>query len=42
MDQTRSVIGDVAKKKGLVLVIDRNNIIYGGEDITADVTAGFK
>jgi outer membrane protein len=42
VDQTRSVIGDVAKKKGLVLVIDRNNIIYGGEDITADVTAGFK
>ncbi len=42
VDQTRSVIGDVAKKKGLTLVIDRGNIIYGGQDITADVTAAFK
>jgi len=42
VDQTRGVISDVAKKKGLTLVIDRNNIIYGGQDITADVTAAFK
>jgi outer membrane protein len=42
VDQTRSVIGDVAKKKGLLLVIDRNNIIYGGQDITSDVTAALK
>jgi outer membrane protein len=42
VDQTRGVIGDVAKKKGLVLVIDRNNIIYGGQDITSDVTAALK
>jgi outer membrane protein len=42
VDQTRGVIGDVAKKKGLMLVIDRNNIIYGGQDITSDVTAAFK
>jgi outer membrane protein len=42
VDQTRGVIGDVAKKKGLLLVIDRNNIIYGGQDITSDVTAAFK
>jgi len=42
VDQTRSVIGDVAKKKGLTLVIDRNNIIFGGQDITSDVTAAFK
>jgi outer membrane protein len=42
VDQTRSVIGDVAKKKGLTLVIDRGNIIYGGQDITADVTAALK
>jgi outer membrane protein len=42
VDQTRGVIGDVAKKKGLALVIDRSNIIYGGQDITADVTAAFK
>jgi outer membrane protein len=42
VDQTRSVIGDIAKKKGLMLVIDRNNIIYGGQDITSDVTAALK
>jgi outer membrane protein len=42
VDETRGVIGDVAKKKGLALVIDRNNIIYGGQDITSDVTAAFK
>jgi outer membrane protein len=42
VDQTRSVIGDVAKKKGLTLVIDRGNIIYGGQDITSDVTAALK
>jgi outer membrane protein len=42
VDETRGVIGDVAKKKGLLLVIDRGNIIYGGQDITSDVTAAFK
>ncbi len=42
VDQTRGVIGDVAKKRGLTLVIDRSNIIFGGQDITADVTAALK
>ena len=42
VDQTRNVIGDVAKKKGLTLVIDRGNIIFGGQDITSDVTAALK
>jgi len=42
VDQTRSVISDVAKKKGLLLVIDRSNLIYGGTDITSDVTSQFK
>jgi outer membrane protein len=42
VDETRSVIADIAKKKGLMLVIDRGNIIYGGQDITSDVTAAFK
>lgn len=42
VDQTRTVIGNVAKKKGLTLVIDRGNIIYGGQDITTDVTAALK
>jgi outer membrane protein len=42
VDQTRSVISDVAKKKGLLLVIDRSNLIYGGTDITSDVTSALK
>jgi outer membrane protein len=41
-DQAKSVIADVAKKKNLVLVIDRASIIYGGQDITSDVTAAIK
>ena len=39
VDQTRDVIASVAKKRGLLLVIDRGNLIYGGTDITSDVTA---
>jgi outer membrane protein len=42
VDQTRKAIADVASKKGLSLVIDRNNLIYGGIDITADVTNALK
>jgi outer membrane protein len=42
VDQTRSVIADIARKKGLALVIDRSNLIYGGTDITADVTSALK
>ena len=42
VDQTRGIISDVAKKKGLLLVIDRANLIYGGTDITSDVTNAFK
>jgi outer membrane protein len=42
VDQTRSAISGVAKKKNLTLVIDRGNIIYGGQDITSDVTAALK
>ncbi len=42
VDQTRDAIADVAKKKGLLLVIDRSNLIYGGTDITSDVTTQFK
>ncbi len=40
--KTRDVIADVAKKKGLLLVIDRSNLIYGGTDITSDVTSALK
>ncbi len=42
VDRTRSVIGDIAKKKGLLLVIDRSNLIYGGTDITSDVESALK
>ena len=42
IDATRNAIGDVAKTKGLILVIDRGNIVYGGTDITSDVTAKLK
>ena len=41
-DQTRAAMADVAKKRGLILVVDRANIIYGGTDITSDVTAAVK
>jgi outer membrane protein len=41
-DQTRTAMADVAKKRGLTLVVDRANIIYGGTDITSDVTAAVK
>lgn len=42
VDKTRDVIADVAKKKKLLLVIDRSNLIYGGTDITSDVTSALK
>jgi Skp family chaperone for outer membrane proteins len=42
VDQTRNAISDVAKKRGLLLVIDRSNLIYGGTDITSDVTSALK
>ncbi|HEV7178430.1 MAG TPA: OmpH family outer membrane protein [Candidatus Baltobacteraceae bacterium] len=42
VDQTRSVTGDVAKKRNLLLVIDRADIIFGGTDITKDVQDSLK
>jgi outer membrane protein len=42
VDQTRNAIAEVAKKRGLVLVIDKANRIYGGTDITSDVTSAIK
>jgi len=42
VDQTRSAIEQVAKKKGLLLVIDRGNLIFGGTDVTPDVLAILK
>jgi outer membrane protein len=37
VDQTRSATAGVARKKNLLLVVDRADVIYGGTDITADV-----
>jgi outer membrane protein len=42
VDATRGAIADVARSKGLILVIDRGNIVFGGTDITSDVTAKLK
>ena len=42
VDQTRGVMADVAKKRGLLLVVDRQALIYGGTDITGDVVASLK
>lgn len=37
VDQTRAATTSVARKKNLVLVIDKADVIYGGTDITGDV-----
>jgi outer membrane protein len=42
VDKTTAAMADVARKRGLVLVIDRENVIYGGTDITADVTSALR
>jgi len=42
VESTRSAIGDVAKAKGLILVVDKGNIVFGGVDITKDVTDKLK
>ena len=42
VDKTRDAMSSVAQKRGLILVIDRASVIYGGTDITADVTSALK
>jgi outer membrane protein len=37
VDQTRTATADVARKKNLILVVDKADVIYGGTDITTDV-----
>jgi len=37
VDQTRAATSDVARKKNLLLVVDKADVIYGGSDITTDV-----
>jgi outer membrane protein len=42
VDTTRGAISEVAKAKGLILVVDKGNIVFGGTDITKDVTDKLK
>jgi len=42
VEKTRDAIAVVAKKKNLILVVDKRNIVFGGMDITADVTSALK
>jgi len=42
VDKTRAAIAGVARKRGLILVIDRTNLIFGGTDVTSDVVAILK
>jgi outer membrane protein len=37
VDQTKTATADVARRKNILLVIDRADVIYGGTDITTDV-----
>ncbi|MBV9263569.1 MAG: OmpH family outer membrane protein [Candidatus Eremiobacteraeota bacterium] len=37
VDQTKNATADVARKKHLMLIVDRADVIYGGVDITTDV-----
>lgn len=37
-DQVTGAVKEVASKKGLTLVVDKNAVIYGGTDITKDVS----
>jgi outer membrane protein len=40
LDRTRRAIADVARKKKLILVVDRGDVLYGGTDVTGDVVKG--
>jgi len=42
IERTRAAMSNAAQKRGLILVVDRASIIYGGIDITADVTSALK
>lgn len=37
VDQTKNATTDVARKKNLMIVLDKADVIYGGTDITTDV-----
>lgn len=42
VQQTRDAISKVASQKGLILIVDRSDVIYGGTDITSDVQNALK
>jgi Skp family chaperone for outer membrane proteins len=42
VDQTRDAMSKVAQSKHLILVVDKNDIIFGGTDITKDVQDALK
>lgn len=42
VDKTEAAMASVAQKRGLILVVDRGSVIYGGTDITADVISQLK
>lgn len=40
--KVEDAIKKVADKKGLSVVVEKNQVVYGGQDITADVVKNFK
>jgi outer membrane protein len=42
VDLTQRAIAGVARKRHLILVIDKSNLVYGGTDITSDVAGALK
>ncbi|TAM89431.1 OmpH family outer membrane protein [bacterium] len=42
IQETQNVISAVAKKRGLLLVVDQASRVYGGTDVTADVVSALK
>lgn len=42
MKKVEEAIQKVADKKGLSVVVEKNQVVYGGQDITADVVKNFK
>lgn len=42
MKKVEDAIKKVADKKGLSVVVEKNQVVYGGQDITADVVKNFK
>ena len=40
--KVEDAIKAVADKKGLSVVVDKNQVVYGGQDITQEVAKNFK